>query len=111
MSQFASTFTLSKKDVSRIFNSKDGIVRNALFNLVFKKEPESPCSRFIIIIKKKDVRLAVNRNRIKRKMRHALFNNDFLEKKIWGAFICKPLALTLSFEKMKEQIRDALGKC
>lgn len=61
---------LNAKDYSNVFSSVDIKLSTQFFTCLAKKQPSS-CPRLGIIVAKKNVRLAVSRNRIKRLLRES----------------------------------------
>jgi len=90
----------------KVFFSKYLILRHLV-----NKESGVPF-RVGIIIRKKDFKTAVARNKIKRQIRHVFVNlNDQIKKQVDIVITIKKEVETLTIEEIEKQVLFALEKC
>lgn len=98
-----------KKDFERVF--KKGKPTKGSFLLFKIVENELGVPRFGFIIPSKVLKKAVERNKLKRRLRHIV--REFLpqiEKGIDGVFVALPQAKGKEFEEVKKEVKNIFQK-
>ena len=96
-----------KKDFERIFKQGRGFKENALFLKIVEKEAGP--TKVGIIVSKKVSKKAVERNKVKRRIREIVRKIEF-KQGFDIIIITHPSAKDLSFEEIKEQIINLFKK-
>tara|TARA_B110000014_G_C20116722_1_gene590018 strand:- start:1755 stop:2084 length:330 start_codon:yes stop_codon:yes gene_type:complete len=98
----------SKEGFSEIFSSPDKKHSTESF-MVLSKNNDLEHSRIGVAIRKKDIKLAVNRNRIKRKIRGS-FNSKVLELKKKDYVVLVKRKLSEEEKELNKELKFLWGK-